>query len=194
MLKLNSVCTEICAVGEIAIKGSHNLENAMGAILLAYLSGVAPKDIRQVLMEFPGVEHRLEPVRTLHDILYINDSKGTNPDSTIKALQAYERPVVIILGGKNKGSDFTQLAQLVKEKVKKAVVLGQAKPAIIDALEKAGFHDYIEKDTFEEAVTEAAVQADPGDIVLLSPACASWDMFSSYEERGNLFKELVQQL
>ena len=194
MLKLNSVCTEICAVDEIAIKGSHNLENAMGAILLAYLSGVAPGDIRQVLMEFPGVEHRLEPVRTLHDILYINDSKGTNPDSTIKALQAYERPVVIILGGKNKGSDFTQLAQLVKEKVKKAVVLGQAKPAIIDALEKAGFHDYIEKDTFEEAVAEAAAQAEPGDIVLLSPACASWDMFSSYEERGNLFKKSVQQL
>ena len=82
----------------------------------------------------------------------------------------------------------------MKVKVKKAVVLGQAKPAIIDALEKAGFHDYIEKDTFEEAVAEAAAQAEPGDIVLLSPACASWDMFSSYEERGNLFKKLVQQL
>ena len=191
MLRLNGQELVICDASEIAIKGKHNLENAMGAILLAYLSGVAPADIREVLMTFPGVEHRLEPVRTLRDVLYINDSKGTNPDSTIKALEAYDRPVVIILGGKNKGSDFTQLAQLVKQRVKKAVVLGQAKPVIVEALEKAGFDDYIEKDTFEEAVAAAASLAEAGDLVLLSPACASWDMFNSYEERGRLFKQLV---
>ena len=191
MLRLDGQEMVICDASEIAIKGKHNLENAMGAILLAYLSGVTPADIREVLMTFPGVEHRLEPVRTLRDVLYINDSKGTNPDSTIKALEAYDRPVVIILGGKNKGSDFTQLAQLVKQRVKKAVVLGQAKPAIVEALEKAGFDDYIEKDTFEEAVSAAAGLAEAGDLVLLSPACASWDMFNSYEERGQLFKQLV---
>lgn len=194
MLKLNGVCIEICKANEIAIKGRHNLENSMGAILLAYLSGVTPADIRQVLMDFPGVEHRLEPVRTVNDVLYINDSKGTNPDSTIKALEAYERPIVIILGGKNKGSDFTELAELVKKRVKKAVVLGQAKPAIVEALQKAGFHDYVEKDTFEETVHTAAALAEPGDIVLLSPACASWDMFPSYEVRGQLFKDLVNGL
>lgn len=194
MLKLGDVCTEVCKADEIAIKGRHNLENAMGAILLAYLSGVTIADIRQVLMEFPGVEHRLEPVRTFQDVLYINDSKGTNPDSTIKALEAYNRPIVIILGGKNKGSDFTALAELVKKRVKKAVVLGQAKPVIVEALQKAGFHDYVEKDTFEESVQTAVALAEPGDIVLLSPACASWDMFPSYEVRGQLFKDLVNAL
>jgi UDP-N-acetylmuramoylalanine--D-glutamate ligase len=194
LLQLDGKQVVICATEEIAIKGKHNLENAMGAILLAYLSGVAPEAIRDVLMSFPGVEHRLEPVRTLHEVLYINDSKGTNPDSTIKALEAYARPIVVILGGKNKGSDFTQLAQLVKQRVKKAVVLGQAKSVIVEALERAGFHDYIETETFAEAVAAAADLAEAGDIVLLSPACASWDMFSSYEERGNLFKELVMAL
>lgn len=194
VLKLNGTETVICDASEIAIKGRHNLENAMGAIALAYLSGVTPADIRDVLMHFPGVEHRLEPVRTLRDVLYVNDSKGTNPDSTIKALEAYDRPVVIILGGKNKGSDFTQLAQLIKRRVKKAVVLGQAKLVITEALEKADFHDYVDVDTFEEAVATAAAMAQAGDLVLLSPACASWDMFSSYEERGRLFKELVTAL
>lgn len=194
MLRLDGKQIKICDVEEIAIKGRHNLENAMGAILLAYLTGVTPDDIRDVLVSFPGVEHRLEPVRTWNDVLFINDSKGTNPDSTIKALEAYERPIIIILGGKNKGSDFTELAQLVKKRVKKAVVLGQAKSVIIEALEKAGFQDYIEKDTFEETVKAAAALAEPGDLVLLSPACASWDMFRSYEERGRLFKEFVKAL
>ena len=166
----------------------------MGAIAFAYLSGVSPSDIREVLMSFQGVEHRLEPVRTRNDVLYINDSKGTNPDSTIKAIEAYNRPIVIILGGKNKGVPFTELAQLVKKRVKKAVVVGQAKPEIIAALNEADFHDYVEVDTFEKTVSTAAGLAEPGDIVLLSPACTSWDMFSSFEERGKLFKELVLAL
>ncbi len=194
MLALNGQTVAICKTGEIAIKGKHNLENAMGAIAFAYLSGVTPVDIRDVLMAFQGVEHRLEPVRTLNDVLYINDSKGTNPDSTIKAIEAYDRPIVIILGGKNKGVPFTELAQLVKQRVKKAVVVGQAKPEIVAALREAGFHDYVEVDTFEETVKTAAELAEPGDIVLLSPACTSWDMFSSFEERGRLFKELVMAL
>lgn len=194
MLALDGKQIEICRTDEISIKGKHNLENAMGAIALAYLSGVVPEAIREVLMTFPGVEHRLEPVRTLNGVLYINDSKGTNPDSTMKALEAYDRPIVIILGGKNKGVPFTQLAQLVKQRVKKAVVLGQARPEITEALEQADFHDYAEVDTFEEAVTRAASLAESGDIVLLSPACTSWDMFNSYEERGQLFKKLVAAL
>jgi UDP-N-acetylmuramoylalanine--D-glutamate ligase len=194
MLALNGESLFICNADEIAIKGKHNLENAMGAIVFAYLSGVRAEDIRDVLMTFQGVEHRLEPVRTLNEVLYINDSKGTNPDSTIKAIEAYDRPIVIILGGKNKGVAFTELAGLVKQRVKKAVLVGQAKEELTEALDAADFNDYVRTESFEEAVTKAAELAEPGDIVLLSPACTSWDMFSSFEERGRLFKKLVMEL
>ena len=194
MLALNGESLFICNADEIAIKGKHNLENAMGAIVFAYLSGVRAEDIRDVLMTFQGVEHRLEPVRTLNEVLYINDSKGTNPDSTIKAIEAYDRPIVIILGGKNKGVPFTELAGLVKQRVKKAVLVGQAKEELAEALDAADFNDYVRTESFEEAVTKAAELAEPGDIVLLSPACTSWDMFSSFEERGRLFKKLVMEL
>lgn len=185
--------TVICNADEIAIKGKHNLENAMGAILLAYLSGVSIADIRAVLMSFQGVAHRLEPVRTYEGVQYVNDSKGTNPDSTIKAIEAYQQPIVLLLGGRDKGSDFRQLSLLIKEQVKQVVVLGEAKAVIIQALEQVGYTNYIEVDTFEAAVQQAAKLAVPGDVVLLSPACASWDMFKSYEERGDLFKQIVQQ-
>ena len=194
MLALNGESLFICNADEIAIKGKHNLENSMGAIAFAYLSGVHAEDIRDVLMTFQGVEHRLEPVRTLNEVLYINDSKGTNPDSTIKAIEAYDRPIVIILGGKNKGVPFTELAGLVKQRVKKAVLVGQAKEELAEALDAADFNDYVRTESFEEAVTKAAELAEPGDIVLLSPACTSWDMFSSFEERGRLFKKLVMEL
>ncbi len=192
ILKINGTSTVVCSTDEISIKGKHNLENAMGAILLAYLSGASVEAIRQVLMEFQGVAHRLEPVCVHQGVQYINDSKGTNPDSTIKAIEAYQQPIVLILGGKNKGSDFSQLAQLVKQQVKQVVVLGEAKAAIIEALQVVGFTQYSEADTFEEAVQKAAALAVDGDIVLLSPACASWDMFQSYEERGDLFKQIVR--
>ena len=194
VLRLNEEAVVICREDEIAIKGKHNLENAMGAILLAYLSGVSVEDIRQVLMQFQGVAHRLEPVRSYNGVLYVNDSKGTNPDSTIKAIEAYDNPLVLILGGLNKGSDFAQLAALVKARVRRAVVLGEAKDSIIQALQQAGFEHYTAADTFEEAVRVAAAQAEQGDVVLLSPACASWDMFKSYEERGDLFKQIVNSL
>ena len=194
VLRLNGEAVVICREDEIAIKGKHNLENAMGAILLAYLSGVSVEDIRQVLMQFQGVAHRLEPVRSYNGVLYVNDSKGTNPDSTIKAIEAYDNPLVLILGGLNKGSDFAQLAALVKARVRRAVVLGEAKDSIIQALQQAGFDHYTAADTFEEAVRVAAAQAEQGDVVLLSPACASWDMFKSYEERGDLFKQIVNSL
>ena len=194
MLKLDGVAIPVCKEDEIAIKGKHNLENAMGAILLAYLSGVSAADIRDVLMTFQGVAHRLEPVRMHNGVQYVNDSKGTNPDSTIKAIEAYSNPIVLILGGLNKGSDFSQLAALVKERVKHAVVLGEAKNAIIEALEQVQYDAYTLTETFEETVLTAAHMAEAGDIVLLSPACASWDMFKSYEERGDLFKQIVNRL
>ena len=194
MLKLNRDAIPVCIIEEIAIKGKHNLENAMGAILLAYLSGVSVEDIRDVLMTFQGVAHRLEPVRMYNGVLYVNDSKGTNPDSTIKAIEAYSNPIILILGGLNKGSDFAPLASLVKKQVKQVVVLGEAKDAIISALDEAEYSAYTKVETFEDAVQVASNLAESGDVVLLSPACASWDMFKSYEERGDLFKQIVNSL
>ena len=194
MLKLNCDAIPVCKIEEIAIKGKHNLENAIGAILLAYLSGVSVEDIRDVLMTFQGVAHRLEPVRMYNGVLYVNDSKGTNPDSTIKAIEAYSNPIILILGGLNKGSDFAPLASLVKKQVKQVVVLGEAKDAIISALDEAEYSAYTKVETFEDAVQVASNLAESGDVVLLSPACASWDMFKSYEERGDLFKQIVNSL
>lgn len=186
--------TSICRREEITIKGAHNLENAMAAIAAAMIMGVPLEHIRQVLKDFLGVEHRLEPVRRWHDVLFVNDSKGTNPDAAIKALEAYDEPLILIAGGKNKGSDFTALAQSIAKRVKQVILIGQAKDELRQALEGVGYHRYVEADTYAEVVRLAAEAAAPGDIVLLSPACASWDMFTSYEERGRLFKELVNGL
>lgn len=179
---------------DIGIKGAHNLENAMGAIAAGAVMGLDMAHIRQVLMDFSGVAHRLELVRQFQGVTYINDSKGTNPDSTIKALETYSEPIILIAGGKNKGSDFQSLAQLIKRKVKAVILLGQAKIQLQKALEQVAFENYIFVDSLEEAVLAAKNEAEKGDIVLLSPACASWDMFKSYEERGDLFKSLVNQL
>lgn len=186
--------TSICQKQEIAIKGAHNLENAMAAAAAAMVLGIKPEHIREVLKTFAGVEHRLEPVRTWHGVLFVNDSKGTNPDSTMKALEAYEEPLLLIAGGKNKGSDFKALAQLIAQKVKQVILIGQAKEELRLALAACGYEQVLMTDTYEAAVRLAAELAEPGDVVLLSPACASWDMFNSYEERGRLFKKLVNEL
>ncbi|NPV91488.1 MAG: UDP-N-acetylmuramoyl-L-alanine--D-glutamate ligase [Firmicutes bacterium] len=176
---------------EIYIRGAHNLENAMAAIACATALGVPADSLARTLREFPGVAHRLERVAEIDGVLYINDSKGTNPDSTIKALESFTEPIVMIAGGKNKGSDFSQLAGLIRERVKCLVLLGQAAPDIHEAVARVGFKDIYRTSTFEEAVMKASSLAEPGDVVLLSPACASWDMFRNYEERGDLFKSLV---
>ena len=186
--------TSICQKEEIAIKGAHNLENAMAAIAAAMVLGVAPERIREVLQTFAGVEHRLEPVRKWHGVLFVNDSKGTNPDSTMKALEAYDEPLILIAGGKNKGSDFSDLAQLIARKVKQVILIGQAKEELRAALAACGYEQVVMCDTYEEVVRLATELAEPGDVVMLSPACASWDMFNSYEERGRLFKKLVNAL
>lgn len=185
---------EICRAEEIMIKGAHNLENAMAAAALCLVMGIKVDIIAKVLKTFPGVEHRLEPVRTLNGVLYVNDSKGTNPDSTAKALEAYDRPLVLIAGGKGKGVSFLPLAKLIKKRVKAVVLVGMAKYELKEALDQAGFSNYVLVDTFEQTVPAAQKIAQAGDIVLLSPACTSWDMFNSYEERGELFKKLVNAL
>ena len=186
--------SQVCPPEEIRIKGAHNLENALAAVALCFALGVDEQVIAQVLRDFKGVEHRLEPVRELDGVLYINDSKGTNPDSTSKALVAYDRPLILIAGGKNKGLSFLPLAKLIKERVKGVVLVGMAKNDIKAALDEVGFSNYVLVEKFEETVEAAKKMADEGDIVLLSPACTSWDMFKSFEERGELFKKLVNAL
>ncbi len=178
---------------EIKIPGGHNLENAMLSALLALGMGIPADAVRETLRTFPGVEHRIEFVREFEGVRYINDSKGTNPDSTIKAIQAMTRPTVLILGGYDKHSDFHALFEsFYGSKLKAAVVLGETKQKILDTARDTGYLGYCHATgTFEDAVSCARALAQPGDAVLLSPACASWDMFDDFEQRGRVFKELV---
>ena len=193
-VKLDGKTDVICHVQEIYIKGAHNLENALAATAAAYVVGVPPALIGEELREFRGVAHRLELVAEINGVKYINDSKGTNPDASIKALEAYDEPIVLLAGGRNKGSDFTEFAQRVKEKARSLVILGECRDEIRAAVEKTGFREIHEAGSFDEAVKTAAAEARPGEIVLLSPACASWDMFKNFEERGERFKEVVTSL
>lgn len=184
----------IIKVEEIKLPGTHNLENTLAAVTLALAFDISPETIANTLRTFAGVPHRLEFVAEIDGIRYINDSKGTNPDSTIKALEAYNRPIVLIAGGKNKGSDFHDLALKIKERVKHVVLVGLAAPEIANYLKAVNYRDISYVDNFTQSVNEARLHAENGDIVLLSPACTSWDMFTDFEQRGNLFKELVYQI
>ena len=186
--------TRICSTDELYIKGGHNVENVLSAICAGMLMGIKPESIRYTLKSFKGVKHRLQLVDEIEGVKYINDSKGTNPDATIKAVEAYSEPVILILGGKNKGSNFGDLAKFVSTRVKEVIVLGEAAPEIIAALEGENYRKYSHVETLEQAVAKAARIAQPGDVVLLSPACASWDMFNNYEERGDLFISQVAAL
>ena len=184
----------ICSVDQVRIKGAHNLENSLAAIAAAVIMGIEKEHIANTLINFPGVAHRLEPVASIAGVEYVNDSKGTNPDATEKALAAFNQPIVLIVGGKDKGSSFTQLLEGNKEKIKALVVLGETKEKIISAAREVGISQLYPVESFTEAVLKASSLAQAGDVVLLSPACASWDMFNSYEERGDLFKKIVSQL
>ncbi|MBS4023674.1 MAG: UDP-N-acetylmuramoyl-L-alanine--D-glutamate ligase [Dethiobacter sp.] len=184
----------VCAVTEIAIPGAHNLENALAASLLAWLGGVKPVDIAQVLKTFKGVPHRLEYVETIAGIKFINDSKGTNTDAAIKALESYHHPKVLIAGGYDKGSSFDSLAMEIKKHVSHVVLIGQVRERLAAALRMVGFNEYQIANGLEDAVGRAYRAAAPGWVVLLSPACASWDMFNNFEERGELFKKAVLKL
>ena len=184
----------VCPVGEVFIRGAHNLENALAATAAAYVMGVPAEVIGMTLKSFPGVAHRLEPVAEFSGIRFINDSKGTNPDASIKALEAYDEPIILLAGGRNKGSDFSEFARKVKEKVRSLIVLGECRDELRKAVMETGFTQILEAGSFDEAVRMAAAEARSGEIVLLSPACASWDMFRNFEERGERFKEIVLSL
>lgn len=181
-------------LNEILLRGKHNLENILGAVAMAYMGGVSAEAIRQSLSTFKGVRHRLEEVAVHNGILYINDSKGTNPDSTIKALESFQQPIVLIAGGRAKGGDYSTVAGLIANRVKELVLVGEARELLKSAVMDYSYRNIHEVDDFASAVFKASELAEPGDVVLLSPACASWDMFESYEHRGDLFCELVEEI
>ncbi len=182
----------VMAVREVRIKGLHNLENALAATALAIGAGADADSVAAVLREFPGLEHRLEPVREKDGVVYINDSKGTNVGAVIKSVEGFARPVILIAGGLDKGSDFSPLAELFRRKVKLLVLIGKA----ADAMERAlgGSVETVRAADLREAVRTAHDRARAGDAVLLSPACASFDMFRDFEDRGRQFKEAVLAL
>ncbi|ERT65149.1 UDP-N-acetylmuramoyl-L-alanine--D-glutamate ligase [Peptoniphilus sp. BV3AC2] len=183
----------IMKVSDVFIKGRHNIENAMAAILSAYSLGVDLEIIVDTIKNFKGVEHRIEFVRTFNGISYYNDSKGTNPDSTDVALKAFEKSVLII-GGYDKGSDFKKLLEDNKDKITSLVVMGATSELIINEATELGIETTRVKD-MEEAVSVATTIArENNSVVLLSPACASWDMYPNYEVRGRHFKEIVMGL
>ena len=179
---------------ELSLPGGHNLENCMAAILGAYVLGVDLEVIKHVLRTFKAVEHRLEYVRTLDGVMYVNDSKGTNPDSTIKAVTSYENPIILIAGGYDKDSTYDELLDTCKNNVKALVLLGETAPKIEACAKSRGFDVIKRVENMQEAVKVSHKLANDGDVVLLSPACASWDMYTSFEVRGRDFKDNVNNL
>lgn len=182
-------------LNELALGGKHNIYNSMAAALAAKASGVSNSVIKEALRSFSPIEHRLEPVLSIKDVLYINDSKATNVDSAWYALECQTKPVVWIVGGKDKGNDYSVLDELVRKKVKAIVCLGLHNERIHEAFEGiVGKENMVDTDSAEKAVRAAARLAQAGDVVLLSPCCASFDLFKSYEDRGEQFKEAVRNL
>ncbi len=180
---------------ELALGGKHNIYNSMAAALAAKATGISNSIIREALSTFQPIEHRLEPVLSIKDVLYINDSKATNVDSAWYALECQKRPIVWIVGGKDKGNDYSVLNDLVKEKVKAIVCMGLHNERIHEAFESiVGKENIIDTDSAVKAVKAASQFAKPGDVVLLSPCCSSFDLFKNYEDRGRQFKEAVRAL
>jgi UDP-N-acetylmuramoylalanine--D-glutamate ligase len=190
--RLGGVRTDVIDADQISIRGIHNLYNSMAAVLAAQVAGVKTASLRATLRNFKGVEHRLEFVRDLDGVQYINDSKATNVDSVYYALLAYRRPIVLLLGGRDKGNDYSRLLGIVRERVKAIIALGESAAKVRNAFEHTV--PVTEVSSLNDAVQTARRLAAAGDIVLLSPACASFDWFENFEHRGRVFKELVHQL
>ncbi|WP_152392201.1 UDP-N-acetylmuramoyl-L-alanine--D-glutamate ligase [Paenibacillus guangzhouensis] len=191
----------IIEVDHIGLPGRYNVDNALAASAISIAAGVSPSELRAPLAEFRGVEHRLEFVEVKNEVVYYNNSKATNAIATIMALQAFKEDIILIAGGLDRGLDFHDLIPALQAHVRGIVTLGETRHKLASVAEKAGILDIKTVDTVEDAadtlrmaVRQAAQLAKPGDIVLLSPACASWDMFASYEQRGRIFKEAVHNL
>ena len=179
---------------ELSLPGNHNLENCMAAAAIAYVCNINIDTIREVLKTFAGVAHRQEFVRNLNGIMFVNDSKATNPDSSIKAVQSYNKPIVLIAGGMDKQSSFDEFLDAAKEHVYALVLLGETAQKIKECAQNKGFNNITVVKDMKEAVNTSYQIAKEGDVVLLSPACASWDMYKSFEVRGIDFKDNVNNL
>ena len=184
----------ICNVEELNLLGKHNYENVMAATAMADSFGVPMEKIKEVLVRFQAVEHRIEYVTEKRGVKFYNDSKGTNPDAAIQGIRAMNRSTLLIGGGYDKQSEYDEWIQAFDGKVKKLVLIGATREKIAATARKCGFTDIVFADSLEEAVQICYDNAEDGDAVLLSPACASWDMFKSYEQRGDMFKEIVRNL
>ncbi|MGE5496663.1 MAG: UDP-N-acetylmuramoyl-L-alanine--D-glutamate ligase, partial [Syntrophothermus sp.] len=192
IFKINGAIEFTCPVSGISLKGEHNYANAMAVIIIAKLLKLKNEDIISALGSFPGVEHRLEFVREINGVKYINDSKATNVDSVWYALRSFDQPIFLILGGKDKGNDYDQIRDLVVERVKKIYAIGSSADKVFNY-----FHKLVKvevKDSLQECINSANREARENEYVLLSPACASFDMFDNYEHRGLVFKEAVNSL
>jgi len=190
--RLNGHEERVCPLNLIFLRGQHNVENVLAAVACALWTGVAPERLRAAIAAFRGVEHRIEWVRQILGVAFYNDSKGTNVASTIKAIESFTEPIILIAGGKGKGQDFSRLADAARGRVSRAIVIGEDREKIRRALSPDVPVEPAE--SMEEAVGKACSLARPGDVVLLSPACASFDMFDNFEHRGRVFKALVQAL
>ncbi|MNS22551.1 UDP-N-acetylmuramoylalanine--D-glutamate ligase [compost metagenome] len=183
--------TPVMPVAEIQLRGRHNLENCLAAVAIAAAMNLPFESVRRTIAAFKGVEHRIEPVATLNGALFINDSKGTNYDSTVKAIEAYTEPLILIAGGRDKGGAINHLIEAVRQRVRHTILIGEAAPYFERVLRAAGYEAITMAEDLGAAVSAAADMAQPGDVVLFSPACTSFDMFKNYEERGRAYKSLV---
>jgi len=190
--KAKNIEEEIMESREINIRGNHNLYNSLAAVISARSFGIKKEIIRDTLMTFEGVEHRIEFVREISGVRFYNDSKATNIDSLIVALESFERNIILILGGREKGNDYSAVDKLIGDRVKEIIAFGEAKDKIYDHFSQS--KKVVRVNSFEEAVSKAKELSQSGDVVLLSPACKSFDMFDSYEHRGKEFKRLVNLL
>ncbi len=190
----NGTATPYLTQNDTNLVGVHNFENIMAAILMTASFGVPEETIKKAIKTFRAVEHRIEFVAEKKGVKYYNDSKGTNTDAAIKAIDAMPSKTVLIAGGYDKKSDYGEWVSHFPGKVRKLILIGQTKENIAAACEKIGFKDYVFAESFPEAVAIAAKEAKEGDCCLLSPACASWGMFKNYQERGNMFKEEVNKM
>jgi UDP-N-acetylmuramoylalanine--D-glutamate ligase len=192
MLSLDGKQTDVVSLDQISIRGIHNAYNAMASVLVGSLFGASTASMRNTLRNFKGVEHRLEFVREVNGVRYVNDSKATNVDSVWYALQAFDQPLVVLMGGRDKGNDYGRLKDLVRKRVKLIIAIGESAEKVEQAFK--GQTLVVKASSMDQAVRTAAHRAARGDIVLLSPACASFDWFRNYEHRGQVFKELVEKL
>lgn len=192
VLKFKNKEERILKMSELRIRGIHNVYNSLAAALAARAMEVRDEIIRESLKGFEGVPHRLEFVREINGVKFINDSKATNVNSLWYALESFDEPIILIAGGRDKGNDYSKVYELVKKKVKLIIAIGESRDKIYN--EFKNLTKVIKVDSMEEAVRSAYEEASSGDVVLLSPACASFDMFEDFEHRGEIFKKLVNEL